>query len=371
MKQLGIEITLRSPTLLAAAPPIANLTETLRFVPGNSLRGAFAQRYLELGGEAGDGLFERLFVAGEVAFGPAYPDGAEVVPLSARTCKYHGGFQADGGHGLLDLLLSTAAGDGDGARGCPKCGESLDHPPEWWHPAESRGVGVLTRLITRSAIDPRRATARTGQLFVQEVLQEGQRFIGELECPLDLASELERISVGGFEAGIGTGGSRGQGWVEIAPADLPTADRYRAPVAQRFKSFQELAGRPVLAVTLLSDALLVDDYLRAASEPEIADLATLGIFAEDWEPRPAAAFTGVRRVFGFDGAPVRLPRCHRLAVAAGSTFLFEAREEPRIPEGSGVGWIGDGRREGYGRVALWHPFHLDPEPEVEAAGGAT
>jgi hypothetical protein len=68
-----------------------------------------------------------------------------------------------------------------------------------------------------------------------------------------------------------------------------------------------------------------------------------------------------RLVFGFDGEPICLPREPRLAVSAGSVFLFEAKTtDPSIPEGDGVGWIGEGNREGYGQAVLWHPFHLRP-----------
>jgi hypothetical protein len=121
--------------------------------------------------------------------------------------------------------------------------------------------------------------------------------------------------------------------------------------------------RPVLAVTRLSDGLFQDDYLRDSTAPALHDLKALGIDPEDWEPRPARAFMDVRQIFGFDGVPIRLPRPPRVAVAAGSTFLYEARggRDPIIPTGDGSGWIGGLCGEGYGRAILWHPFHLEPE----------
>lgn len=358
MTGLAVALTLRSPALLAAAPPVSNLTETLRFVPGNSLRGIFARRYLDLGGNP-DRRFEELFVTGEIAFGTAWLEGAEPVPLSARTCKYHGGFRADGGHGVVDLLLP--AGDGGG---CPACGESLDQAPSLRQRGGSRRAGVETRLAGRTAIDPARATARTGQLFFQEVLAEGQRFVAEIEGPPDLVAELAGLLGKGFEAALGTGASRGQGWAEVAPAKSPASGLGSAD--ERFRAFRERAGAPVLAVTLVSDGLFVDDYLRAAARPSLDDLAALGIDPGDWRPEPVRAFAGLRALFGFDGEPVRLPRPHGRAVAAGSAFLFEARGEPAVPNGPGAGWIGDGRREGHGRAVLWHPFHLAPDPGAAA-----
>ena len=73
-----------------------------------------------------------------------------------------------------------------------------------------------------------------------------------------------------------------------------------------------------------------------------------------------------RLIFGFDGKPIFLPRQPRLAVAAGSVFLFKAKQNnPHIPTGEGIGWIGEENREGYGQAVLWHPFHLQPEGQAQ------
>ncbi len=85
MTALAVEITLVSPALLAAAPPASNLTDTLVAIPGNTLRGVLARRYLERRGGTADALFGRLFLAGGVRYGLATLCGAEVMPLSARS----------------------------------------------------------------------------------------------------------------------------------------------------------------------------------------------------------------------------------------------------------------------------------------------
>lgn len=351
MKAFGIELELSAPTLLAAAPPASNLIESLTFVPGNTIRGLLASRWLDLGGDPAGGELRRLFVDGEVRFGFGFLDGAEVVPLSAWSCKYEPGFLEDG-HGVRDLLL----GAGNGR--CPGCRRALDRFEGYWLPETREQVSVKTRLITRTAIDPARGTARAGQLFSQRVLAEGQTFPATIEAPDDLAPALEALVAEPFTGRIGTGGSRGQGWVEVRRTD-PAGAR-RGSARERSERFFTAAGRPVLAVTLLTDSLFRDDYLRQATAPRLADLEPLGVRPEDWEPHPEA-WLDVRRVFGFDGVPVRLPRAYRLAVAAGSVFLFAAREgaKPEVPEGDGEGWIGEGNGEGYGRAVLWHSFHLD------------
>jgi hypothetical protein len=353
--RIGVRLDLRSPALLASAPPASNQLETLRLIPGNTLRGVMARRYLDLGNAAESEEFRRLFLTGEVRFGFATAEGSEVLPLSARSCKYDPGFRGEG-HGVSDLLLPDR-----GSEACPECGQALDYHQGFWHPESRREAGVRTRLVTRTAIDPQRGTAKSAQLYSQRVLSEGQSFLAAVEAPDDLAPRLIEMLDGGFPAVVGTGGSRGQGWAEVSRAELPAGGRGSARA--RAERFHAALGRPVLIVTLLSDGLFQDDYLRDSTAPALRDLKELEIDPEDWEPRPARAFLDVRQVFGFDGPPLRLPRPPRFAVAAGSAFLYEAREgrEPAIPEGEGAGWIGGVCGEGYGRAVLWHPFHLDPE----------
>jgi CRISPR-associated protein Csx10 len=361
-RRLGIAITLEAPTLLAAAPPASNLTFTLEHVPGNSVRGLLARRALELGWQPAEAAFRRLFVDGEARFGSAPPEGAEVIPLSARTCKYQGGFLAGGGHGVEDLALRS-----EPPGPCGRCQRPMDYFEGCHRPGRGEVVAVRTRLLTRTAIDPVRGTARSGQLFSQQVLEEGQRFVAAAEAPGELAAKLEALMLEPFCASVGTGASRGQGWVRVAAAPAP-AGGPKGGARQRYEACRQRLGRPVLVVTLLSDGLFRDDYLREATVPAPRHLGALGLDPGDWQPAPSRAFMDLRRIFGFDGPPLSLPRPHRLAVAAGSVFVYERRDgvaAPRVPAGTGVGWIGDGQRDGYGRAVLWHPFHLDPE----GAGG--
>lgn len=107
MIRIGLRITLQSPALLAAAPPASNLTETLDYIPGNTVRGLLARRYLDVKGNA-DAAFTELFATGQTRFGCGQILGAEVIPLSARSCKYYGGFRRDGSHGVLDCCSRRA-----------------------------------------------------------------------------------------------------------------------------------------------------------------------------------------------------------------------------------------------------------------------
>lgn len=196
------------------------------------------------------------------------------------------------------------------------------------------------------------------------MLEEEQVFHATLEAPEELAIQLQRLLIPSFTARLGTGTSRGQGWATVSLGEQTsfTWD----PVFSRFAKFRESdkEQRSLLAATLLSDGLFHDDYLRDTTAPSLEDLRPLAIDPEQWEPKVLKAYMDTRLVFGFDGEPLSLPRQPRLAVVAGSTFLFVAKDgisQPTLPSGQGIGWIGDNNREGYGQVILWHPFHLWPE----------
>jgi CRISPR-associated protein Csx10 len=104
-----IAIQLLSPICLAAAVPAGNLTSTLDYIPGSTVRGALAALYLASGKPA-DATFERLFLSGEVTYGNLYLNGSAPAPLSARSCKHEPGFTRDDtGHGVVDWLLPSFA----------------------------------------------------------------------------------------------------------------------------------------------------------------------------------------------------------------------------------------------------------------------
>jgi len=360
MTSIPLQITLRSPALLAAAPPASNLLESLHFIPGNTVRGIIARRYLQVRGKA-DEIFREIFLSGSVKFGFAFPAGSQVIPLSARSCKYEGGFLADDYHGMLDLLLS-----GDKPVSCRRagCEWPIDYSAGFWDPIHRKQVKVSTRMITRTAIDPIRASASMGKLYLQRVLEEDQSFNCSIDAPDALDSHFRQLVDNPFTAALGRGASRGQGWVEVEKKAITIPDWGLAK--DRFDLFSRKCGRHVLAVTLLTDGLFRDDYLRDVSALSLSDLASLQIAPTQWKQHFVRAFMDTRTIYGFDGDPLFLPRVPRLAVAAGSAFLFEAKEDvvqPEIPEGNGVGWIGDLNCEGYGLAVLWHPFHLTPDGE--------
>jgi len=312
---LDLSISLDAPALLAITPPAANLSRTLPFVPGNALRGVLARRALDTGMEGMSDPFTSLFLGDQVRYGFGRKDGAEAIPLSSRSCKYDPGFLggeegSSVGHGVEDGLLFAPSGEG-----CSRCKAPLEPYSGQWRsegrgPETSKTVEVHRRLITRNAVDPVRGTAAKGQLYSQEVIDEGQTFHARIHVAEEsLWESLCKLVGQPFDAEVGGGSSRGQGWATVAlrEASAAPASPASSSARSRFQAFRKVHEKPVLALTLLSDALFFDNYLRPAGRPGPRDLQALGLNPKDWDLTPEAAFVGERRVAGFDGVPILLP----------------------------------------------------------------
>ena len=367
--QIGLSITTLSPLLLSAGPPAGNLIETLDFIPGNTIRGLLAQKYMTCGGKPKDNIFRRLFLTGETRFGFAGINGSQAIPLSARSCKYNSGFIEDKEHGVIDILLPDP--DNEEKR-CIEvnCKHPVDYLEGFWNPETCKKEKISKRLITRTAIDPVRGSASHEQLYSQRVIEEGQTFVGVIEVPDDLKSDLINTLASAVFLRWGKGRSRGQGWVEVKEAEPPVFS-FEGTLKERLERFNNDKGLPLLAVTLLSDAIFHDEYLRDCTAPDVSHLKPLGINENgknEWKLKHYRAFASQRLVYGFDGKPLQLPRQPRLSVTAGSVFLFEPENgiKPTAPDGNGIGWIGDNNREGFGQAVLWHPFHYQYQQKKEA-----
>lgn len=349
---IGIKLTSLSPLLLCEGPPSQNLLESLEFIPGNTLRGLLAQKYLSQPGNTPENkIFSDLFLTDNIRFGFARINGAQVIPLSARSCKYNGGFEQDGGDGVVDILLESKE------ICCPKCERALDYFTGYWNPEENKKQKVKKRLHTRTAIDSLRGSASSEQLYSQHLIEEGQIFFGTIEIQDRFISEIDKLIKSPFTAGIGRGRSRGQGWVQVEKTTTVFSTNWGL-IKDRFDQVRNQSQVPSLIITFLSDAIFHDRYLRDCTGPDLSMLKGIGIEPSDWDSKPYSAFSANRMVFGFDGLPISLPRIPRLAVTAGSIFCFKAKgNNPTIPEGDGLIWIGDKNGEGYGQAILWHPFH--------------
>lgn len=408
IQSFEIAVRLLSPVCLAAAVPTGNLTCTLDYIPGSTVRGALAALYLESGKPA-DTTFEQLFLSGEVTYGNLYLSGAGPAPLSARSCKHEPGFLRDEtGHGVVDWLLpaflqhwkerthqpvtapqhEACAHTHHGGR----CNAPLEAFPRFYAPVASERKSIptnkLRRLLTRSAIDDRLQTAEHGLLYSLEVLDPtalgSAEFRGTVVCasPAAAASAQRQLLDPIFERqstrlSIGTARSRGLGEVETVGCRVSLTPF--APLGERLSAFNLRLrnwgvndGRFYFSLTLHADTIIQDEYFRFHSTVPVSVLA----WEADIESATAmrlkleGCFTATRTVSGWNAA-LRLPKNDVTAIKMGAAFFYSIEGltdheshvvVDKLTRLETYG-LGARRTEGFGRVVVCDPFHLDAGKE--------
>jgi CRISPR-associated protein Csx10 len=356
--------------------------------------------------------FENAYIQNAQAQ-PVYPS-----PLTARTCKRHEGFRdspddgfGDERHGVRDSLFDRAlfklarkANNGrntdkllkilDSQKDCKVCGKPMKHFSAFYrrNPQKAEQMMVATahtRVQTHTGINRATGTVQEGILYSREVFQEQTRFWGMVKVPEELAERftdfVRQVGKSGLLR-IGTGRSRGLGKVELSalPLDeepygfeafrqrLQAFDRAFQEQAEKIKQAQkiELALEPghfYFALTLHAPAILRDELLRYRGSLDKRTLAELMKSAE----LPADSFQEIylaaetRRVTGWNEL-WGTPRVHEFAIGTGSVFFFASRiganetllrELFRLEQEG----IGQRRAEGFGRLCVSDPFHLEVE----------
>lgn len=118
-------------------------------------------------------------------------------------------------------------------------------------------------ISTKTAIDRNQGTAKQGQLFNYQNIREQQNFIGCVECPNELDSEISQHLKGILRIGRSKGSEFGR--VKISPISLPE---------------DWLKTKPILTdnhLTLwcLSDIELIDEYGNPTLSPTPKDIHPL------------------------------------------------------------------------------------------------
>lgn len=378
----------KGPLLFAENPGGGNVIRSLPYIPGGSIRGALAQRYLAGGGMPSDPLFCRLFDDGDCFFGnltifrgPARPF---VLPVTASTCKRHPGFLADGpeAHGARDVLADlwrAARGAAGAPRVCAKDGCSAPWDRLYgfarWIPRSQCYERVFIRGYRRghTGIAAAFQSAQAGALFFHEVLAEGSQFAGLIRCAPDLFDSLRDLL--GDNIALGAATSRGLGGCSVVEWRDPEEPE---PIADRVAAWARVAedngGAPFssVALTCASDVLLRDGAGRSVTTGIAAALraAAASVASEEsdalagWDV--ALAQSRTRLVAGWQ-ASWGLPKPQAWAIAAGSTYVLRAPAPLPSPDQASVFralaavervGIGERREEGFGEIRVGDPFHV-------------
>ena len=389
--------------------------ETLKYIPGTALLGAFAAAHRKIRDDEDE--FTQFFLSGEICFGNLYPANFQMrefsgtdlrggdqpvkpIPNTARSCKRFSGFnfKADEGdkerHGVMDSLidwglfaLSNQAKIEilNSQRMCTytdkhgKCKELLDAFSGFYRRGKDASqIGkseAKTRLLTRTGISRETGTVQEGILYNREVLNEGQWFWGTMSFTDESLHRSFRTfaqcvaKVGVLR--IGNNLTRGLGKLGVPQirkfdADDMTSFKNRADAFN--KKFHtkaqaycvDLPHEFYFPITLWSDAIISDSQLRyqTALDGDYLHRA--------WNLSAATLVyqnAGQRRVIGWN-ALFGLPKAAEWTISMGSVFLFGYSgtiddcfyKQLYALEQTG---IGKRRSEGFGQVTIADAFHWE------------
>ena len=382
-----IRAELLSPVCLTENRGVGNVIPSLDYIPGTTLRGALAARWLKLHGYPPNNKFRELFLSGQASFPNLYPQAARVIPRSALTCKYKPGFRGEQAHGVKDAVLpwlryklgivSTLQKE---VEECWQTDCLAGREPLEGFFGKERGLvtrkPAAKRLLARTAILGSRQVAKSGDLYSLEVLSEGQQFEGTFLGTDQLAQELEALINKGNHFLLGYSRSRGLGEVKLR--FLEKKAEARTSLAERLRQFnQKLHGQEGqvthFILTLESDTIVLDELLEYRRHPEGTDLAEAagegpgGDILKDC--RFYMGWLQAVRVSGWQAA-WQMPKGEEQAIAKGSVLVYQLPSEfssSRIDElaaalqrleGRG---LGERPAEGFGRLRVCDEFHWEQE----------
>ena len=239
-----------------------------------------------------------------------------------------------------------------------------------------------TRLQTHTGIKRETGTVQESILYNRRVFDEQSRFWGMVRLHDKLVQDFQRFIKAVGTSGlvrIGTGRTRGLGQVHLTASLIEdTSDGFelfKERLDKFHRTLRERAGlikdfKPELesfyfVLTLHSPAILCDELLRYRSTIDKELLAQMiGLQEEEnpfevlYQSASTSRITGWNELWG-------TPRANDIAIDSGSVFLIESKKPLEdlahklyTLEEEG---IGRRRAEGFGRVYISDPFHLEVE----------
>lgn len=415
MERLKLTLRLLSPLCASDRRTAGQFRESAGFVPGSVLRGAVAELMLRDGHRRRDGRtlsdeFHALFLGARAAvFGNAYP-GEDVLPATAMSCKTQAGFRHDPGehHGVKDTLIKRLCIESLRPAGLlylPKC-EFADcrmrleqYPGFYRSDGDYISERVTQRLLTRVAINRRRATAEDQLLYSPIVISEGswtkhpvrrRHTVSRRYNQTDLKSLLVVESRAEILIGylrqidhVGSGTARGLGLVETEVETISSTDelarlrerseRLNSEIKRRWDELKQWpagcdnpphspdTGR-YFTIDLYSDAILKERSLLPTNLLS-ATLLRERCGVEDDSLQLVRAYSGYSYRGGWNSAQ-GLPKDVDVVTTLGSVFVFwttqpEKWEAPLLDLET---WgIGERTAEGFGQVRVCDQFHLNYE----------
>jgi len=451
MNKYKTKITLFSPVCIALKRGTGNVIETLDYIPGSTIRGTLAMLYLRENGEYCESKknwrlkkpekekFDAIFNSDKVRFGNCYPgnpEKAKVIPYTAISCKYFGEFLKRNfredlkRHGVLDTLIPLAEYELIGKRllsgeiekkfeRCPKkvdenvCDSVMDRFSGYYKQTKStifEQVEPSKRLIAHTEIMDSLETASPNRLYIMEVLNEKQEFIGYIEAEDSIFGDLKKLKqiLEKKNLRIGSAKSRALGeikleiflpvqsenkpilfpdeqWLKEDLRDRMTgmnnkiqehlSRRYPQQETEYNSDDQDFKNLYFFSVTLHSDAILLDEIMRFKSTLEIQDIIESQPNLVPQQRNLLKRFKILRAwisthlVSGWNSA-LKLPKEDDVVISKGSVFLFVTKSCQNIKEEEvssladilkqvEESGIGQRKNEGFGDIRICDEFHWE------------
>lgn len=373
---IKLTCSLGSAATLSSAPGAVSsyASPTLDWIPGTSVLGALAARWRKQNGPSlNEKDFRDTFCSDSVRFETLLPvaaDGHTVrpIPLSAHTCKSRPGWDA-AAHGVVDLLLCDAVPTECAVEGCGSPLEQYAGLCAGNAPGQFAKFVHDVQMTAHNELDDETVTTREGRLFSRSGIAQASQFVGAISGDNPALAHLS--NPGALRVGQNT---RKRGVLEIDSwlAGQSNFDYvrnmlgYESGVQARFDTMNPTPEQKdvLFTLTLVTDTILVDDWLRPVTVLD-EDALKLLPGCPQLDVKLKRAFCRSRRVSGWYKAH-EMPRMDDLAISAGSCASFVANVTDSAGRDSLIDWLkgleGEGlglrRNEGFGRIVVCDPFHL-------------
>lgn len=312
-----------------------NVQVSLPYIPGTALRGALAYQYGVPESDASQYMdFLNLFCRNKIRFTNLYPAPEGVrclpIPLSARTKKINPGFRNEiepgmpACEGVKDFLLHGI--------GIAEDEVGIEEISGFYLPGTYIRRFPNYELVTQNRIDPATGTTKEGSLYTRRKLASCNLFMGYIIFSDDPDGSLLQDFCNGL--GVSSGDSFvisvGQKRGRLRLSNLGVDD-FPPPydVQNRMDSLSIIGKSSILlSLTLQSDTILLDDFLRYLSWIPASFLQETLIRADAPKEiilEEKRSFTRLCPIFGWNTAH-GLPRETDWAIEKGSSFLYELRK---------------------------------------------
>lgn len=255
MKKINFMITLLQDVVISEHSATVGNHTSLDYLPGNVFLGLLASKqYADLSQEDAWTIFH----SGKIRFHDALPLTAQgaiawPMPLSLHLFKNESLLDEDAKlktDGLFDAYLSREQAKFDAELNTKLRERQMQQSRKGYLTAFGNYYEPKRTFVMKTAIDPNKNTAATGQLFGYQAIKAGQRFCLQISADEDVADKLENISTW-LCGNVRLGRSRSAqfGLVKISQLSKEIAE----PISTT-------KNTDILTFWLVSDLALIDDF---------------------------------------------------------------------------------------------------------------